>query len=68
MNGRYVTASASPSVVKLPIFIGDDGLLTGEITQPIDDYKRVDYYKSHMNEVLKGKKKAALLSFHLDEC
>ena len=48
--------SASESVVQHPIFIGDPGFMSEEVTQLLDDYDRVDYYKSHMNELLKGTK------------
>ena len=46
--------SASEAVQKHSIIIGDAGFLSEETTQLLDDYDRVNYYKSHMNEVLKG--------------
>ena len=35
-----------------PIWITENGF---EINQIYDDYKRIFYYKSHLNEVLKGR-------------
>lgn len=55
VNARYVTMSSSPWTAKHPITVGDDGFLTAETDQVKDDYDRVDFYKSHLNEILKGK-------------
>ena len=56
VNARYITVSSSPSVASHPIVVGDAGFLSEETTLEKDDYERVDFYKLHLNEILKGKK------------
>ena len=55
VHGRYVSASVSSTVSMNPISVGDPGFLSEETTRVLDDYERVNYYKLHLNEILKGK-------------
>jgi len=55
VNGRYVLDSTSASVASSPVIVHDPGFVTNDTEQAMDDYDRVEYYKSYLNEMLKGK-------------
>ncbi|XP_076816813.1 uncharacterized protein LOC143462503 [Clavelina lepadiformis] len=54
ISGRYVTPPSLSAGSKLPIVVGDAGFATDDDVQLSDDYERIDYYKTYLNEILKA--------------